>query len=85
VARDEREYGPEKPVALLKELLAASTLPGDFVLDPCCGSGSTLLAAKQLKMRALGIEFDERAYNIALCKGEESETLEPADASLDTL
>ena len=72
VARDEREYGPEKPLPLLKELLAASTLPGDMVLDPCCGSGSTLLAAKQLKMRALGIEIDERAYNIALVKGEDS-------------
>jgi site-specific DNA-methyltransferase (adenine-specific) len=68
VARDEREYGPEKPVALLKEILGASTLPGDYVLDPCCGSGSTLEAALALNMRALGIEIDEKAYNIALVK-----------------
>jgi site-specific DNA-methyltransferase (adenine-specific) len=68
VARDEREYGPEKPVGLLRELLAASTLPGDYVLDPCCGSGSTLEAALSLNMRALGIEIDEKAFNIALVK-----------------
>jgi len=70
VARDEREYGPEKPVALIKELLAASTLPGDFVLDPCCGSGSTLVAAKELNMKALGIEQDQKAYNLSLVKSQ---------------
>jgi DNA modification methylase len=84
VGRDEREYGPEKPIPLLKELLAASTLPGDMVLDPCCGSGSTLLAAKLLKMRALGIEIDERAYNIALVKVNEEENSEP-ELPLDAL
>jgi site-specific DNA-methyltransferase (adenine-specific) len=68
VGREEREYGPEKPVSLLKEILAASTLPGDYVLDPCCGSGSTLEAALALNMRALGIEIDEKAYNISLVK-----------------
>ena len=68
VARDEREYGPEKPVGLIKELLAASTLPGDFVLDPCCGSGSTLVAAKELNMKALGIDNDLKAYNLSLVK-----------------
>jgi DNA modification methylase len=71
VARDEREYGPEKPVSLIKELLAASTLPGDYVLDPCCGSGSTLVAARALNMRALGIESDLKAYNLSLVKSQE--------------
>lgn len=84
VARDEREYGPEKPVPLLRELLSASTLPGDYVLDPCCGSGSTLAAAKSLKMRALGIEVDERAFNIALVKSEQEEESED-EGSLETL
>jgi site-specific DNA-methyltransferase (adenine-specific) len=70
VARDEREYGPEKPVGLIKELLAASTLPGDYILDPCCGSGSTLVAARELNMRALGIEVDQKAYNLSLVKSQ---------------
>jgi site-specific DNA-methyltransferase (adenine-specific) len=77
VARDEREYGPEKPVSLVKELLAASTLPGDYILDPCCGSGSTLMAARELNMRALGIEQDQKAYNLALVKSQ-TPTPEPA-------
>jgi DNA modification methylase/ParB-like chromosome segregation protein Spo0J len=71
VARDDREYGPEKPVPLIRELLAASTLPGDYVLDPCCGSGSTLVAARELNMRALGIEADEKAYNLSLVKSQQ--------------
>lgn len=66
VGRAEREYGPEKPVSLLRELLAASCLPGEYVLDPCCGSGSTLVAARGLNLRALGIEKDQAAYNLAL-------------------
>lgn len=77
VARNEREYGPEKPLDLLAELIKCSTLPGDMVLDPCCGSGSTLLAAKQLKRKALGIELDERAYNIAFVKANQEEEQEP--------
>jgi site-specific DNA-methyltransferase (adenine-specific) len=71
VHRDDREYGPEKPVPLIRELLAASTLPGDYVLDPCCGSGSTLVAARELNMRAMGIEIDEKAYNLSLVKSQE--------------
>lgn len=75
VARDEREYGPEKPEPLLRELLSASTLPGDYILDPCCGSGSTLAAARSLNMRALGIELDLNAYNIALVKSQREESV----------
>jgi site-specific DNA-methyltransferase (adenine-specific) len=82
VGRDEREYGPEKPVSLIKEILAASTLPGELVLDPCCGSGSTLAAARELNMRAIGIELDERAYNIALVK---SQTEAPKEAPKEGL
>lgn len=74
VQRDEREYGPEKPVPLIKEILAASTLPGDYVLDPCCGSGSTLVAARELNIRALGIEIDEKAFNLALVKSQSTTT-----------
>jgi site-specific DNA-methyltransferase (adenine-specific) len=80
VARDEREYGPEKPVSLIKELLAASTLPGDYVLDPCCGSGSTLVAARDLNMRALGIEQDLKAYNLSLVKSQEKRDEQPSDS-----
>jgi len=68
VHRDDREYAAEKPVDLLSELINSSTLPGDIILDPCCGSGSCLVAARRLRRKALGIEKDESAFNIALTK-----------------
>lgn len=66
VSRSERIHAAEKPVELLKTLIQCSTLPNDLVLDPCCGSGSTLVAAKELKRQALGIEFDLDYYNTAM-------------------
>lgn len=68
VARDERSFAAEKPIDLLRKLIECSTLPGDYVLDPCCGSGTALLAAKQLRRRALGIEKDETTYNTAISR-----------------
>lgn len=66
VSRSERTHAAEKPVELLRQLIECSTLPGDFVLDPCCGSGSTLVAARDTKRTGLGIELDETFYNTAM-------------------
>ena len=46
----------QKPLALIEKLIACSTSPGDLVLDPFLGSGTTALAAAQLQRRCLGIE-----------------------------
>ena len=55
----------QKPVAGLKPLIEAFTQPGDIVLDPFCGSGSTLLAANILYRRYLGIELDPQYHAAA--------------------
>ena len=49
-------YPTQKPVALLERLIAATTAPGDTVLDPCCGSGTTLIAANRLGRESIGID-----------------------------
>jgi len=48
----------EKPVPLLEELLKISTNPGDLVVDPFSGSGSSSKAAQQLGLNSIGIELD---------------------------
>lgn len=68
VGRAERDYAAAKPISLLRELIACATLPGETILDPCCGSGSALLAAKELKRAAIGIELDNNACNLAMAK-----------------
>ncbi len=49
-----------KPVALFRWLLEHASRPGDLTLDPFAGSGSSLVAAKQMGRRAVGVEIDER-------------------------
>jgi|SRR5215471_7826469 len=66
VPRTERLHAAEKPVELLQRLIECSTLPGDMVLDPCCGSGSTLVACRESKRAGIGIELDPTFYNTAM-------------------
>lgn len=55
-----RQHPTEKPLGLIGQIIDVSTRPGDLVLDPFAGSGTTLRAAKNLGRRAVGIELDER-------------------------
>ena len=59
-----RDHPHQKPLRLMKMLLE-KCLPSWVVLDPFMGSGSTLVAAKQLGRRAIGIEIEERYCEIA--------------------
>jgi len=55
----------EKPVDLLKTYIEASSKPGELVLDPFCGSGSTGEAALSLGRRFVGVEIDKKYADIA--------------------
>lgn len=55
-----RVHPTQKPEALMRALLATHTDPGQLILDPYMGSGTTIAAAKALGRRAVGIEADER-------------------------
>lgn len=55
----------QKPVTVLKQLIEIFTDEGDVVIDPCCGSGSTLRAAKELNRSAFGFEIDKNFYTRA--------------------
>lgn len=65
-AKERTGYPTQKPVELLERIIKISTDKGDIVLDPFCGSGTTLVAAKLLGRKYLGIDINPSA--IDLCK-----------------
>jgi len=62
---DERlGYPTQKPVALLERIISASSNPGDLVLDPFCGCGTTIHAAQKLGRRWIGIDVTPLAIRL---------------------
>lgn len=59
-------YPTQKPLALLERIIAASSNPGDIVLDPFCGCGTAVAAAEKLGRRWIGIDITH--LSIALQK-----------------
>lgn len=55
----------QKPVKTLKKLIEIFTDEGDVVIDPCCGSGTTLRAAMELNRHSYGFEIIKDIYNKA--------------------
>ena len=55
----------QKPVQLLEKLISIFTDEGETVIDPCCGSGSTLLAAQKMSRKSFGFEVDRNFFNAA--------------------
>ena len=66
--KSEKIYGghpTQKPIYVMKWLIERLTNEGDVVLDPFMGSGTTGVACKELNREFIGIELDEKYYNIA--------------------
>jgi hypothetical protein len=57
-------YPTQKPVALLERIVAVSSNPGDLVLDPFCGCGTTIHAAQKLGRKWIGIDVTYLAINL---------------------
>lgn len=60
-----RLHPTQKPISVLKPLIEAFSAEGELVLDPFCGSASTLVAARELGRQYLGIELDPEYFRIA--------------------
>lgn len=58
----------QKPINLLRQLIEIFTDPGDVVIDPCAGSGSTLRAAWECDRNGYGFEVSTDFYNAAVAK-----------------
>ena len=63
-AQERLGYPTQKPVALLERIVAASSNPGDVVLDPFCGCGTTVHAAQKLGRSWIGIDVTPLAINL---------------------
>jgi DNA modification methylase len=65
-----REHPTTKPVELIRRCLVNSTKEGDRVLDPFCGSGSTLIACEVMGRAGYGMEIDPTYCDVAVARWE---------------
>ena len=73
-----------KPITYMRRLVERLTVPEALILDPFMGSGTTLVAAKQLGRRAIGIEIEEKYCEIAVKRlAQEQLPLEPETPRTD--
>lgn len=64
-SKERTGYPTQKPEALLERIIKASSNPNDIVLDPMCGSGTTLMVAKKLGRKYIGIDSSYEACEIS--------------------
>lgn len=78
-AEGNRLHKQQTPIQLLLRIILSSTNPGDVVLDPFAGSGTTLIVAEQLGRKSIGIELD--SHNISLIQNRLTEQRESDNVS----
>ena len=74
-----RLHKQQAPIQLLLRIVLSSSNPGDVVLDPFAGSGTTLVVAEQLGRESIGIELD--LQNVELIQNRLAERRESDDVS----
>ena len=67
------KHPTQKPLSLLSRIIMASTKPGEWILDPFCGSSTTGIAANLLRRRFLGIDKEQDFLEISKRRREEIE------------
>lgn len=65
-AKERVGYPTQKPVELLERIVRISTDAGDTVLDPFCGSGTTMVAAELINRKGIGIDISQEAVEISI-------------------
>ena len=77
----EKIHPTQKPVQLLQRLISIFTDPGEVVIDPCCGSGSTVIAAARSGRSGYGFEIKKQFYQSACTwldnEGQQSDLFAP--------
>lgn len=63
-----KDHPHEKPVPVMKALISWCTRPGDLVVDPFMGSGTTGVAAIELGRRFIGVEIDQEFFSMAVAR-----------------
>lgn len=63
-AKERTGYPTQKPLKLLERIIKASSKPGDMVLDPFCGCGTTCVAAEMLGRQWIGIDISPKATEL---------------------
>ena len=75
-SRERVGFETQKPVALLERIIAASSNPGDLILDPFAGSGTTAVAAERLKRQWVAMDSSLMACAISLARVRQEVNLE---------
>ena len=70
-SKERTGYPTQKPLALLRRVIEASSNEGDMVLDPFCGCATTCIAAEQLGRRWVGIDISEKAADLVQARLQE--------------
>ena len=65
-SKERTGYPTQKPLALLKRIVLASSNEGDTVMDPFCGCATTCVAAQQLQRKWIGIDIEKQAVKVLM-------------------